>query len=118
MTGKEKLVAESVKILMTCGLLGLTEAKEQGFIVTQPDGQWDFQPGLKSAGSFLDKAMKGLTALGLARRAKLMGPTLAEQLAALPPDEPIYTAQEGTQEALGITDESDHTQRSTDGTDL
>jgi hypothetical protein len=79
MSGKEEMVAEGVKILMTCGLLGLAEAKERGFITTLPDGSWDFQPGLKAAGSFLDKAIKGLVALGLDRRATVV-PTLSDYL--------------------------------------
>ncbi len=70
LSGKQELVAEGVKILWTCGLLGLAEAKERGFITTKSDGSWDFQEGMKTAGSFLDRAIKGLVALGLERRAK------------------------------------------------
>jgi hypothetical protein len=82
MTGKQELVAEGIKILWTCGLLGLAEAKERGFIITKPDGSWDFQDGLKAAGSFIDKAIKGLAALGLERKAKLLNGSLADLLAA------------------------------------
>lgn len=70
MTGKEQMVAEGVKILWTCALLGLAEAKERGFTTTKPDGSWDFQPGMMAAGGFIDKAIKGMVALGLQRRAK------------------------------------------------
>jgi hypothetical protein len=87
MSGKEELVAEGVTMLWTCALLGLAEAKDQGFIVMLPGGGWDFQPGLKAAGGFLDRAVKGLVALGLERRAKSIGGTLAELLAA-PQKEP------------------------------
>ena len=68
MTGKQKLVAEGIKLMWTCGLLGLAEARDRGFIVTKPDGSWDFQEGVKSAGTFIDRAMKGLVSLGLAKR--------------------------------------------------
>ena len=81
MSGKEELVAEGVAMLWTCALLGLAEAKGRGFIVALPDGGWGFQPGLKSAGSFLDKALKSLVSLGLERRAKVVSGTLAELLA-------------------------------------
>ena len=65
MTGKQKLVAEGIKLMWTCGLLGLAEARDRGFIVTNLDGSWDFQEGVKSAGTFIDRAMKGLVSLGL-----------------------------------------------------
>jgi len=84
MSGKEELVAEGVAMLWTCALLGLAEAKDRGFIVEVAGGGWDFQPGLKSAGGFLDKALKGLVSLGLGRRAKVVESTLAELLAATP----------------------------------
>jgi hypothetical protein len=87
MSGKEELVAEGVAMLWTCALLGLAEAKDRGFIVALPGGGWDFQPGLKTAGTFLDKALKSLVAMGLGRRAKVVESTLAELLAA-PPKEP------------------------------
>jgi hypothetical protein len=82
MTGKEQLVAEAVQTSWTCMLLGLAEAKERGFIIALPDGGWDFQQGVKSAGIFLDRAIKGMIALGLERRAKQIG-TLAERLDAI-----------------------------------
>jgi hypothetical protein len=73
MTGKEEKVAEGINLLWACALLGLAEAKERGYIVDLPNGQgWDFQPGLKSAGGFLTRAIKGLTALGIHRRAKVL----------------------------------------------
>jgi len=79
MSGKEELLTEGIKILWTCGLLGLAEAKEKGFITTKADGAWDFQDGMKSAGSFIDKAIKGLVALGLERRVKSL-PSLSDYL--------------------------------------
>lgn len=82
MSGKEELVAEGVAMLWTCALLGLAEAKDRGFIVALPGGGWDFQPGLKSAGGFLDKALKGLVSLGLGRRAQLVD-DLASRVIAL-----------------------------------
>jgi hypothetical protein len=84
MSGKQELVAEGVNMLWTCALLGLAEAKERGFITAKADGTWDFQEGMKTAAGFIDKAIKGLVALGLERKAKLLnGGTLAEQLAQL-----------------------------------
>ncbi len=80
MSGKEELVAEGVNLLWTCAVLGLAEAKQRGFIVTKPDGSWDFQEGMKSAGSFIDRAIKGLVALGLERRAKVLDTSLADLL--------------------------------------
>ena len=79
MSGKEELVAEGINMLWTCALLGLAEAKAKRFIVAKADGEWDFQEGVKAAGGFLDKAIKGLVALGLERRSQHVG-TLAELL--------------------------------------
>jgi hypothetical protein len=81
MSGKESMVAEGVKILWTCAMLGLAEAKERGFVITKPDGGWDFQEGMKTAGVFIDRANKGMVALGLKRRAKLLSGSITERLA-------------------------------------
>src|SRR5262249_52886573 len=70
MSGKEKKMAEGINLLWTCAMLGLAEAKERGFTVDLPNGGWDYQPGVKTAGGFLDKAMNGMKALGLKRLPK------------------------------------------------
>jgi hypothetical protein len=80
MTGKQSLVVEGIKILWVCAMLGLAEAKEKGFTVTKPDGTWDFQEGTKTAAGFIDKAIKGLTVLGLERKAKMLNGTISERL--------------------------------------
>ena len=86
MGGKEELAAEGVAMLWTCALLGLAEAKDRGFIVALPGGGWDFQPGLKTAGTFLDRALKGLVSLGLGRRAQLVD-ELASRVIAMHKDQ-------------------------------
>src|SRR5262245_54648456 len=75
MTGKEQMVAEAVKVLWTCAMLGLSEAKERGFVVMKPDGTWDFQEGIKAVAGFIDKAIKGMVTLGLERKAGLLNDT-------------------------------------------
>jgi len=102
MSGKEELVAEGVNMLWTCALLGLAEAKEKGFIVTKADGGWDFQEGMKTAGTFLDRAIKGLVSLGLGRKPKQVQ-TLAQYIKqhygkreSVSPDEPEGSSEEAT----------------------
>ena len=83
MSGKESLVAEGANMLWTAALLGLSEAKQKGFIVIHPDGQWDYQEGAKTAAGFLDRAIKAMALLGLKRRAKQLNNSIAERLAQL-----------------------------------
>ena len=60
-------------------MLILTEAAHSGFI-QKVDGSWDLAPGAKELGKFLSIERASLQTLGLARRAKPVGGTLAELL--------------------------------------
>ena len=65
-------------------MLILSEAARSGFIA-KVDGNWDLAPGAKDLGKFLSIERACLQTLGLDRRTKPVGGTLAELLAAKDP---------------------------------
>lgn len=68
-------------------MLILAEAARSGFIVKE-DGTWDVAPGAKELAKFLSIERASLQTLGLGRRAKPIGGTLAELLGAKDSHEP------------------------------
>jgi hypothetical protein len=67
-------------------MLILAECARSGFIVKE-NGSWDLSPGAKELAKFLSIERASLQTLGLGRRVKPVGGTLAELLAA-PKKEP------------------------------
>jgi hypothetical protein len=77
----ERRCIEVAQIARGASMLILAEAARSGFI-QRVDGTWDLAPGAKELGRFLSIERACLQTLGMARRAKPIGGTLAELLAA------------------------------------
>ena len=81
----ERRCIEVAQIARGASMLILAEAARSGFI-QQVDGSWDLAPGAKELGKFLSIERSCLQTLGMARRAKPLGGTLAELLHHKEPD--------------------------------
>jgi len=81
LTEAEARLIEVAQISRGASMLILAEAARSGFIVKE-DGTWDLAPGAKELGKFLAIERASLQTLGLGRRAKPVGGTLAELLEA------------------------------------
>ena len=79
LTEAEARVIEIGQIARGASMLILAEAARSGFI-QQVDGSWDLAPGAKELGKFLSIERSALQTLGMARRAKPIGGTLAQLL--------------------------------------
>lgn len=84
LTEAEARLIEIGQISRGATMLILAEAARSGFIVKE-NGSWDLSPGAKELGKFLSIERASLQTLGLGRRAKPVGGTLAELLAAKEP---------------------------------
>ena len=62
-------------------MLILAECADKGLMRKLPDGSWDLSAGAKELARFLSVELKALALLGLERRCKPVGGTLAELLA-------------------------------------
>lgn len=65
-SGKRRTL-EIAQLARGCAMLILKEAKQNGFIVTTPDG-WDIQPGLKDLPRFLTLELVARRNVGIERR--------------------------------------------------
>jgi hypothetical protein len=83
-TEGEHRCIEVAQIARGASMLILAECARSGFI-TKDNGTWDLSPGAKELARFLSIERSTLQTLGLGRRAKPVGGTLAELLA---PKEP------------------------------
>ena len=83
LTEAEARLIEIGQISRGASMLILAEAARSGFIV-RADGTWDLAPGAKELARFLAIERASLQTLGLGRRSKPIGGTLAELLAAPP----------------------------------
>jgi hypothetical protein len=81
LTEAEARVIEIGQISRGATMLILAECARSGFIAKE-DGSWDLAPGAKELAKFLSIERSALNTLGMARRAKPIGGTLAELLAA------------------------------------
>lgn len=77
----ESRMIEISQIARGASMLILAEAARSGFI-QKADGSWDLAPGAKELGRFLAIERQALQTLGMERRAKPAGGSLAELLAA------------------------------------
>lgn len=78
-TEAERRCVEVAQIARGASMLILSEAARSGFIVKE-NGSWDLSPGAKELARFLSIERASLQTLGLGRRAKPIGGTLAELL--------------------------------------
>lgn len=81
LTEAEARLIEIGQISRGASMLILAEAARSGFIVKE-NGSWDLSPGAKELAKFLSIERASLQTLGLGRRAKPAGGTLAELLEA------------------------------------
>jgi hypothetical protein len=79
LTEAEHRVLEIAQISRGCSMLILAECASVGLIRRIGD-TWDLSPGAKELGKYLSVELKALTVLGLERRVKPIGGTLAELL--------------------------------------
>jgi hypothetical protein len=77
----EKRCVEIAQIARGASMLILAEAARSGFIVRE-NGSWNLAPGARELAKFLGVERNCLQTIGLDRRAKPVGGTLAELLAA------------------------------------
>lgn len=85
LTEAEARLIEIGQISRGATMLILAETARSGFIV-KVDGSWDLSPGAKELARFLSIERASLQTLGLGRRSKPIGSTLAELLAKEPHD--------------------------------
>lgn len=81
LTEAERRVLEIAQISRGCSMLILAECASVG-LIRKLDDSWDLSPGAKELGKYLGVELKALMALGLERRVKPIGGTLAELLTA------------------------------------
>lgn len=81
LTEAEARLIEIGQISRGASMLILAECARSGFIVKE-DGSWNLAPGARELAKFLAIERTSLQTLGLARRSKPVGGTLAELLAA------------------------------------
>jgi len=84
LTEAEARLIEIGQIARGASMLILAEAARSGFIVKE-NGSWDLSPGAKELAKFLSIERASLQTLGLGRRAKPVGGTLAELLSGKEP---------------------------------
>jgi len=84
-TQAEMRVIEAAQISRGCTMLILAECADKGLMRKLPDGSWDLSAGAKELSRYLSVELKALALLGLERRAKPVGGTLAELLAVKEP---------------------------------
>jgi hypothetical protein len=87
LTEAEGRLIEIAQTARGATMLILSEAARSGLIVRK-DGTWDLAPGAKELSRFLAVERQCLQTLGLGRRAKPVGGTLQELLAASSAKEP------------------------------
>ena len=80
LTQAEMRTIEVAQISRGCSMLILAECADRGLMRQLPDGSWDLSQGAKELSRYLGVELKALSLLGLQRRAKPIGGTLAELL--------------------------------------
>lgn len=87
LTEAEARMIEIGQIARGASMLILAECARSGFILKE-DGSWNLAPGARELAKFLSVERSALQTLGLERRTKPVGGTLAELLAAPQTKEP------------------------------
>lgn len=85
LTEAEARMIEIAQVARGATMLILSEAARSGFIVKEKRS-WNLAPGAKELAKFLSVERNCLQTLGLGRRAKVIGKSLAELLAAPEPE--------------------------------